>query len=218
MEVPTKNAVRDKIESMGTGGSSLWTAVTGTRTGNTTFTVTGDQTATFSRGLVIKWTESSVVKCAHVESSVFSTVTTVTIVGDAMASIDASSLKYTSQRIVKIKAAAAGAIGTVVADTMNVFYADEPYRILSCGLAAGTAGVTGSTTVDVNKNGTTMFTTKPSLASGVASSPVPFTADSGSSLAIGDRVSFDVDGVQTTPAFDLYVTVNAFPVLGLNLA
>lgn len=119
----------------GGGGSSLWTTVAGTRTGNTTFTVTGDHTATFMRGLVVKWTESSAVKCAMVVSSSFSSVTTVTIVGDAMASIDSSSLKYCATPAEKIKFATAGSIGTVASDVANAHYAFEAFRVLAADIA-----------------------------------------------------------------------------------
>lgn len=112
LEVPTKNAIRDKIESMGSGGSSLWTAVTGTRTSDTTFTLTGDVTSTFSRGLVIKWTESSSKKCGYVVSSSYSSPdTTVTIIGDTMAYIDSSSLKWTAIPAQSMRFAVAGSIG-----------------------------------------------------------------------------------------------------------
>lgn len=63
-----------------------------------------------------------------------------------------------------------------------------------------------------------MFTTKPTLASTVASSPTPFTADSGTSLTVGDRVTIDVDAVQSTTATDMYVTLYAFPSRILNLS
>ena len=52
-----------------------------------------------------------------------------------------------------------------------------------------------------------MFTTKPTLATTVASSPTPFTADTTSALALGDRVSIDIDAQQTTAAIDLYSTL-----------
>lgn len=63
-----------------------------------------------------------------------------------------------------------------------------------------------------------MFTTKPTLASTVAYSSTPFTVDSGTSLAVGDAVTEDVDAVQTTPAVDLYSELITFPTRILNLA
>ena len=49
-----------------------------------------------------------------------------------------------------------------------------------------------------------MFTTKPTVAS-TATTGTIFTADNGTSLALNDRVTIDVDAVQTTPAVDGYV-------------
>src|SRR5574344_1302956 len=58
-----------------------------------------------------------------------------------------------------------------------------PLRVIGVDLQVGTAGTTNSTTIDINKNGATMFTVKPTLATTVASSPLPFTADNGTTLA-----------------------------------
>ncbi|MHB9140794.1 MAG: hypothetical protein ACYC25_02845 [Paludibacter sp.] len=84
-------------------------------------------------------------------------------------------------------------------------------RVLGADLQVGTAGTTNDTTVDLNKSGTTMFTTKPTLATTVASSPLPFTADTTTALALGDKVTLDIDAVQTTAATDLYVQLYLFP-------
>ena len=63
-----------------------------------------------------------------------------------------------------------------------------------------------------------MFTTKPTLATTVASSPTPFTADTDTTLALGDRISIDLDAIQTTAAIDLYVKLYLLPARFLNLA
>lgn len=145
--------------------------------------------------------------------------TTVTIVGDTMASIDSSSLKYAIIGVEPFvaKFAVAGAIGATGTDIANAYYATEPMRVLAADLQVGTAGTTNSTTIDINKGGTTMFTTKPTLATTVASSPTPFTADTATSLALGDRVTIDGDAVQTTPAVDLYVQLYLFPTRYNNI-
>jgi hypothetical protein len=44
-----------------------------------------------------------------------------------------------------------------------------------------------------------MFTTKPTIEATVLHTATPFTADSGTSLALNDRVSVDIDVVPTTP-------------------
>ena len=211
-------------ETPSAGGSSLWTLMPGTpvRVGNTSFTVTGDITAYIAKGMIIKWTESSVVHCAMVSipSTYGAPNTTITIIGDVMSSIDASSLKYCMlgvEMFVK-NFAVAGNIGAVADDIANAYYATEPMRVLGADLQVGTAGTTNSTTIDIDKATTTMFTTKPTLATTVASSPTPFTANDNTSLALGDRVRINIDAVQTTAAVDLYVQLYLFPSRFLTLS
>lgn len=178
----------------------------------------GDQSAIYVRGLIVKWTESSAQKCARVVSSAYSSVTTVTIVGDTMASIDASSFYRCSVAATEKRFAVAGAIGATGTDVADAYYATEPMRVLAADIQVGTAGTTNSTTVDINKAGTTAFTTKPTLASTVAYSSTPFTADTATSLAIGDKVTLDIDAVQSTAATDLYVQLYLFPTRYFALA
>jgi len=205
------------------GGASLWTAVTGTRASNTTITVATDKTAIFKKGMIVCWQESGVDKVGMVSipSTYSSPNTTITIIGDVCASIDTGTFKYSSligaeQFITKF--AYAGNVGATATDVMNAYYATEPMKVIGVDLQAGTAGTTNNTTVDLNKNGTTMFTTKPTLATTVASSPTPFTADTTSSLALGDKVTIDIDAIQTTAAVDLYVQLYLFPTRFLTLS
>ena len=193
------------------------------RTGNTTFTVTGNITAYIAKGLVVKWMESSVQRCGMVSipSTYGAPNTTITIIGDVMASIDAGTLYYSAFGVEMFQKnfAVAGTIGATGTDVTNAYYATEPMRVLGADLQVGTAGTTNSTTIDINKNGTggTMFTSKPTLASTVATSPTPFTADTATSLALGDKVTIDIDAIQTTQAIDLYVQLYVFPTRYLNL-
>ncbi len=202
-----------------TAGSSVWTAVPGTpsRTGNTTFTITGDYTALVTTGMVIKWTQSSVVKAGLVLSSTYSSPnTTVTIVGDTMASIDASSCKYFNKAADVIHFAYAGTIGAIATDIMRAWYADKAYRVLGAKPSVGTAGTTNNTTFDININGTTAFTTKPTIATTAATGTI-FTADNSKSLAINDKVTIDVDAIQTTAAIDGYIDLFVLPTYYLSL-
>lgn len=196
------------------GGSSFWNLVLGSpvRASNTTFTVTGDYTSLLKKGMVLKWTESSSIKVAMISipSTYSAPNTTVTIIGDTMASIDSSSLKYAVSEPTKIMFPVAGTIGATGTDVSLSYYAEYPYRVIGADLYTGTAGTTNSTTVDINKNGTTMFATKPTLATTVAASPTPFTADNGTSLSLNDKVTIDVDAIQTTSAIDLYVKLYLF--------
>jgi hypothetical protein len=204
-------------------GASFWNTVAGSpaRNSSTTVVLTGDYTSLFAKGIVLKWTEGATVRNAMVSipSTYSAPTTTITFIGDQMASIDASSLKYASVGVIPFatKFAVAGTIGATGTDVANAFYSTQPKRVLGADLQVGTAGTTNSTTIDINKNGTTMFTTKPTLASTVAASPTPFTADSATSLALNDKVTIDVDAVQTTAAIDLYVQLYLWPTLYNNL-
>lgn len=206
-------------------GSSFWTTMPGTptRVGNTSFTVTGDVTTYVAKGMIIKWTESSTVRVAMVSipSTYGSPNTTITIIGDTMASIDSSSLKYAQIGAEPFQKnfAVAGTIGATGTNVANTYYATEPMRVIGADLQVGTvASTSGTTTVDINKNGTTFMTTKATLAYNVASSPTPFTADSATSFALGDKVTLDIDGVtSTTFPVDLYLNLYVFPTRYLSL-
>ena len=209
-------------EAPSAGGTSLWTAITATRVSGTTATVVGDQTDIFKKGMIVRWQESAVDKVAMVSipSTYSDPNTTITFIGDTMASIDADSFKYSgiigAEQFVK-DFAYAGTVGATGSDIMNAYYATEPMRVIGADLQVGIAGTTNSTTIDINKGGTTMFTTKPTLATTVASSPLPFTANTISALALGDKVTIDIDAVQTTKAVDLYVQLYLLPSRYLTL-
>jgi len=197
-------------------GASLWTAITGTRASNTTITVAGDQTAIFKKGMIVRWLESSVIKWGMVSipSTYSSPNTTITIIGCVCASIDTDSFKYSS--IIGVEQfqkdfALAGNIGATGTNVMRAYYATEPMYVIGADLQVGTAGTTNSTTIDININGTTAFTTKPTLATTVAASTTPFTADTAKSLALNDKVTIDIYAIQTTPAVDLYVQLYVVP-------
>lgn len=204
-------------ESGGGGGTSLWTAIAGTRASNTTITVAGDQTAIFKKGMIVRWLESSVIKWGMVAipSTYSSPNTTITIIGCTCSSIDTDSFKYSSiigveqfQKEFNI----AGTIGAAGTNVARAYYATEPMYVIGADLQVGSAGTTNSTTVDINKNGTSMFAVKPALATTVAASTTPFTADTATSLALNDKVTIDIDSpVQTTPAVDLYIQLYVVP-------
>lgn len=207
-------------ETPSASGSSFWTAVAMTRTGNTTIETDADvdMTGIFSKGMIIRWTDTTPHLGMVVSSTYSSPHTTVTIIGDVCAA-GSSAFKYamTGAEPFVARFAVAGTIGAVADDVMNAYYATEPMRVLGADLQAGTAGTTNSTTIDIDKATTTMFTTKPTLATTVASSPTPFTADDNTSLALGDRVRINIDAVQTTAAIDLYVQLYLFPIRLLSL-
>lgn len=71
-----------------------------------------------------------------------------------MASIDASSLKYSmvGAEAFMERFSVAGTIGATGTDVANAYYAREPMIVLGADLQVGTAGTTNSTTVDLNKS------------------------------------------------------------------
>ena len=204
------------INASGGGGSSLWTAITGTRTANTTFTLVGDQTVIFTKGLIVRWLEGSTDKVGMVVSSAYTSLTTVTIIGDTCGAT-AATFKYTFIAPEIVKFVVAGTLGAVATNVSNAYYANYASRVIGADLQTGTAGTTNSTTIDINKGGNTMFTSKPTLASTVAASTTPYTADSGTLLALNDKLTLDIDAIQTTPAVDLYVQLYIFPTRYLSL-
>lgn len=84
------------------------------------------------------------------------------------------------------------------------------YTITGVRLMVGTAPVSASIIIDVNKNGTTIFTTqgnRPTIAAG-ANSGGPGTAPDVTSLAAGDYLTIDIDQVGSSVAgSDLTVAI-----------
>lgn len=102
------------------------------------------------------------------------------------------------------------AVGNVTVSTgAHRWYAEEALTIESVRVSVGTAPVGSALIVDVNKNGTTIFTTqgnRPQVADGSATG-VTTTMDV-TSLAQGDYLTVDIDQVgSTTAGADLVVTV-----------
>ena len=207
------------------GISAFWTLFPGTpvRVGNTSFTVTGDYSSVttypFAKRMVIKWTESGTVRCAMISipPTYSAPNTTVTIIGDTMTSIDADSLKYAMTKAEIRILSCIGSIDAVVTNQFGSLTAFEPYRLIGADVEVGTAGTTNSSTFDINIAGTTAFTVKPTLATTVRSSPTPFTADTGSALALGNQITADIDAIQTTAAVDAYLHLYIFPTSYLYL-
>ena len=220
----TTDTLTNKDLSSITNTGKFWTLGPGTptRASNTTFTMTGDYTSVFAKGVIIKWTESATVRNAMVSipSTYSAPNTTVTIVGDTMASIDASSLKYAMIGVEAFvqKFAVSGTIGATGNDVANAYYATEPMRVLGADMQVGTAGTTNSTTVSLVNGTGTVTLVSPTLGSTVAATTTPQApASSALSLALNDRVQLNVTAVQTTAAVDLYVQLYVMPTRYNNL-
>jgi hypothetical protein len=199
-------------------GASYWTTLPGTptRVGNTSFTITDTANANlydlkFGRGTVLKWDDTT-VHMAMVHSATYSSNTvTITIIGDVLSgTATMSSFTYAIEKAEKVTFAVAGTIDLVRTDVSRKWKADKPYRVFGADALLGTAGTTNANEFDLNKNGSTMFTTKVSVAS-TATVGNGFTADDNVSLALNDVVTLDVDAVSTTKAVDAYIDLFLFP-------
>ncbi len=87
---------------------------------------------------------------------------------------------------------------------------DGTYTVTGVRLMVGTAPVGADLIVDVNKNGTTIFTTQPNRPTITAGSNSggPGTAPDVTSLAAGDYLTIDIDQVgSSTAGSDLVVSV-----------
>ena len=203
----------------------FWTAVpwSPTRTGNTTFTLTDTSNANLYDLLLCRWTvlkrtESSTLRQAMVVSATYSTnVVTVTIIWDTMTSIDASSLKYGLEKARTRRFAIAGTIGATGTNVANTVMVETPAKVYWCDFWAGTAG-SGTTTLDINKWWTTMFTTKPSILT-TGQNILWVTADTATTATTGDYITIDIDATAgTTKIIDAYVNLYRYPLYSSYLS
>ncbi len=110
-----------------------------------------------------------------------------------------------------------------VGDTINTAVANNvggylvmPFDgyILDGGIGAtvDTAGTTSTMTIDVNKNGSTILSTLISIETTETSSRTattqPVLKPDMKQFSVGDKFSFDVDAINTTPAKGLTIYMN----------
>ncbi len=100
---------------------------------------------------------------------------------------------------------------TVITSVDGAWVPQRAGTITAVTLWRGTAGGAGSTTIDVNKNGTTIYTTqanRPSVtaASGDDATSTGAAAPDVTSFVAGDIFKMDVDAVETSNPLDLTVT------------
>lgn len=203
-------------------GGWFWTTVpwTPTRTSDTVFTITDTSNANLydqllQRGTIIKRTQSG-TKQAMVVSATYATNTvTVTLIWDTFAA-GFSDVKYWLEKARMYKFAIAGTIGTTGTNLANTVMVESPTKIYWADFWAGTAG-SGTTTVDINKGWTTMFTTRPSILT-TNQNILWVTADTWTTATTGDYLTLDVDAVAgTTKIIDAYVNLYYMPLYMANL-
>ncbi|MFB3894921.1 MAG: hypothetical protein ACE14V_01310 [bacterium] len=196
---------------------NLWRDAPGTptRVSDTQFTVADAGGANnyvylYTKSLILKWDEGGTFNTAMVISSSYADDTvTVDIVGDSLTAGFAS-MKYCSQRAQYLEWFIFGtqAVGTNLART---HYAPCDMIKISIDTWVSAAGTTNSQTIDINDDGTSIITTKPSIASG-ATSDLDNVCDSPSTvIAIDSLLTLDVDAVHSTPADELYARLWYYP-------
>lgn len=206
------SAIQPQLNELG-----YWRTLPGTpvRSSNTVLTITDTANANlydfkFNRGTVLKWTDTTVKQAMVVSATYAANTVTITIIGDVLSgTATMNTFKYAIEKAEKVTFAIAGTLATGT-NLSRKWKADKPYRVFGSDGLHGTAGTTNATTYDINKNGTTIFATKLSIAS-TATVGNGYTADDGASLALDDVLSLDCDSVSTTAPIDAYVDVFIFP-------
>jgi hypothetical protein len=190
--------------------TSNWTLFNGAYASGTTLTVAGvDVTGIFHKGVVLKWLSSAdAFKTGIVQSSTFSTDTTITILGSTAASGDKSFYYTNDALIAEFIIPGTLAAGTDLAKT---WYTPKDVYILNADAYVKTAGTTNSTVIDINDDGTTKFTTKPTITTGTTSDINNVADNPTTAVAAGSLITIDVDSVSTTPPVEAYVYLYYYP-------
>jgi hypothetical protein len=194
---------------------------TPTRTSDTVFTITDTGNAglydqLLQRTTVLKRTQSGTKQAMVVSATYSSNTVTVTIIWDTL-STGFTDMKYGIEKARVHKFALAGTIGATGTNVANTVMVESPTKIYWADFWAGTAG-SGTTTVDLNKNGTTMFTTKPSITT-TNQNILWVSADTATTATTGDYLTMDVDATAgTTKIIDAYVNLYNLPLYMANLS
>jgi len=198
--------------STSSGSASFWTAITGTYASGTTFTVATDITTYMLKGVLVKWLSSAdALKVGMVVSSSYGAPnTTITIVGSVVEAGD-KSFNYCIHPAKEEVFIIPGnqAIGTNVSKTWKPAMGVYP---ISVDANVSTAGTTNATTYDVNDDGTTIITTKPSIASEATADLNNVVDAPTTAIAAASAVTVDIDAASTTQAIDGYISLFYLPV------
>lgn len=211
-QVANKKYVDDSIAGFSADGS-FWTTVPGTptRVSDSQFTITDTSNANkydllFKKGTIIRWLESTTFQWAMVVTSSYGANTvTIDIIGDSLTA-GFTTMKYAKEKALFETFIIPGvlAIGTDLAKT---WYTPYPICVFSSDFKLKTApSGANATTIDINDDGTTMFTTKPSLAAAGTSDINNVSDNVETVVAEGSLITVDVDAVcATTPGTEAYI-------------
>lgn len=198
-------------------GTAFWSDVPGTptRVSDTQFTITDTSNTNkydllFKKGTIIKWDESGTFQIGMVISSSYGTNTvTINIVGDSLTAGFAS-MKYAIPKVLTETFIIPGTLAAAT-DIAKTWYTPCGAYFLSADAYVKTAGTTNSTVFDINDDGSTKWTTKPTITS-TTTSDIDNVADNPSTeVAAGSLITVDIDSVSTTAPVEAYVIVYWIP-------
>jgi hypothetical protein len=215
------NAAIDDIALYGTALSSggTWTTLPGTptRVSDTQFTIADTSNANkydklFARGRVLKWMESTTLNIAIVTDSSYATnVVTVNIIGDSLTA-GFTDIKYANILASKILVGMIpGNVTVAINPTGAKYFTYTPILKFMVDAYVGTAGVTGNTDIDVNVGGTSILSTKASIAGGGTSDLNNICDSPITAIVANSVITVDIDTANSTPAKDAYVYLWCFP-------
>ena len=199
--------------------SAFWTDVPGTptRVGDTSFTITDTGNANkydllLKKGTIIKWDEGGTFQWGMVITATYGAdAVTVTIVGDSLTAGFAT-MKYCASKA-QIETFIIAGVLSALTDTAKTWITPYPICVFSADLNVKVAGTgAGANTVDINDDGTTMFTTKPSIAENVTADIDNVSDNVETVVAAGSLITIDVDAITATTApTDAYVKLYYVP-------
>lgn len=197
--------------------ATFWDTMPGTptRVSDTQFTITDTANANkydllFKKGAVIKWLESTTINIAMVTGSSYSSNTvTIDIVGDSLTA-GFSAMKYCSEMAMVETFIIPGTLAAGT-DLSKTWFTKQGIVKLSVDAYVKTAGTTNATTFDVNDDGTTIITTKPSIASGATNGLNNVCDSPTTEIAAASAVTVDIDAVSTTPPVEASVELFYIP-------
>ena len=189
-------------------GAAFWTDFTGAYASGSTINTIGTYSNILRKGSIIKWTDSAGTAYKHgMVDSVSGTV--VTVLG-TVASGDME-FQYCIQDAQEQVFIIPGNLGTGTDVSKKIWAVDQFYPLAADFRVSGTGN--GTAVVDVNFNGTSMFTTKPTITAGGSIDPSNIADGLTTALPKNGYMSVDIDTASGTIAMsDGYVSMFTMPV------
>jgi len=197
------------------GGVFLDVPGTPVRVSDTQFTITDTGNAglydlLLSQGTVLRWMESTTFQTAIVESSSYATDTvTVNIIGNSLTA-GFTSMKYSVVKAHIMEFIIPGTIATGT-DLAKTFYMPCDGYIIAADGYHKIAGTTNNTTYDINDDGSTLFSSKLTIASGATTATFLAATDPSALVAKDSLITVDCDSVSTTPPVEAYIYIYMIP-------